>query len=214
MNLLKSAILALAASGLAVGLIAVAEPGFQAVAATEPANPATLQPVSAFAAIKDKNARAVALFEEAGKVIQSPRCMNCHPATERPTQTDRMLPHQPLVIRGDGGVGAPGGLVCSTCHHETNFDPAGVPGHPKWSLAPAEMAWQGKSLSQICVQIKDKERNGGKDMAALIKHVSEDSLVGWGWHPGAGRTPAPGTQKQFGDLIKAWADAGAACPKG
>jgi len=98
MNLLKSAILALAASGLAVGLIAVAEPGFQAVAATEPANPATLQPVSAFAAIKDKNARAVALFEEAGKVIQSPRCMNCHPATERPTQTDRMLPHQPLVI--------------------------------------------------------------------------------------------------------------------
>ncbi|MGZ5989989.1 MAG: Isoquinoline 1-oxidoreductase subunit, partial [Rhizomicrobium sp.] len=28
------------------------------------------------------------------------------------------------------------------------------------------------------------------------------------------RTPAPGSQMQFGELIKAWADAGAACPKG
>jgi hypothetical protein len=210
--------MALVAGVMAAGLLAFAESAFRGVAdaATEqPAtNPLTLQPVSAFAGIKDKSERAAALFEEAGKVIQSPRCMNCHPSTERPTQTDRMIPHQPLVVRGDGGMGAPGGLVCSTCHHETNFDPAGVPGHPLWHLAPAEMAWQGKSLGQICTQLKDKERNGGKDMAALIKHMSEDSLVGWGWHPGAGRTPAPGTQKQFGDLIKAWADAGAACPKG
>jgi hypothetical protein len=51
-------------------------------------------------------------------------------------------------------------------------------------------------------------------MAALVKHMAEDDLVGWGWHPGAGRTPAPGTQKQFGELIKAWADAGAGCPQG
>ena len=215
MSFVRTAAMALAAGGIAVGLLAFAEARFCGVAdaATEPVA-AMLQPVSAFAGIKDKNERAVALFEEAGKVIQSPRCMNCHPATERPTQTDRMVPHQPLVVRGDGGMGAPGGLVCSTCHHETNFDPAGVPGHPLWHLAPVEMAWQGKTLGQICVQIKDKERNGGKDMAALVKHMSEDSLVGWGWHPGAGRTPAPGTQKQFGDLIKAWVDAGAACPSG
>ena len=113
--------------------------------------------MSDFDNITDKNERAVALFEEAGKVIQSPRCMNCHPAGERPTQTDRMRPHQPLVVRGEGGMGAPGGLVCTTCHHEANFDPAGVPGNPKWALAPAEMAWQGKTLGQICVQIKDKE---------------------------------------------------------
>ena len=217
MKLLRHAAMALAAGGISVGLLALAESGFrrEAVAATEPATiPATLQPVSAFARIKDKNERAAALFTEAGKVIQSPRCMNCHPATDRPTQTDKMTPHQPLVVRGDGGVGAPGGLVCSTCHHETNFDPAGVPGNPKWALAPAEMAWQGKTLGQICTQIKDRDRNGGKDMAALVKHMAEDDLVGWGWHPGAGRTPAPGTQKQFGELIKAWAEAGASCPSG
>ena len=217
MKLLGSAGLALVAGSLAATLLVFAGPGFRgaADAATEPeANRATLQPVSAFAGIKDKTERSVALFQEAGKVIQSARCMNCHPATERPTQTDRMVPHQPLVVRGEGGMGAAGGLVCSTCHHENNFDAAGVPGNPKWSLAPAEMAWQGKTLAQICVQIKDTNRNGGKDIAALVKHMAEDELVGWGWHPGAGRTPAPGSQIQFGELIKAWADSGANCPKG
>lgn len=217
MNMRKQGAMALAAGALAAGVLMVAATGFRgaADAANEPpVNPVTLKSVASFDGISDPTARAVALFTEAGKVIESPRCMNCHPATERPTQTDRMIPHQPLVVRGEGGMGPPGGLVCTTCHHETNFDPAGVPGNPKWSLAPAEMAWQGKSLGQICEQLKDKDRNGGKDMAALIKHMAEDELVGWGWNPGQGRTPAPGTQKQFGELFKAWANAGAACPKG
>jgi hypothetical protein len=74
------------------------------------------------------------------------------------------------------------------------------------------MAWQGRSLGQICTQIKDPKRNGGKDMAALIHHMSEDTLVGWAWSPGKGRAPAPGTQAEFGNLIKAWAANGAYCP--
>lgn len=73
-------------------------------------------------------------------------------------------------------------------------------------------AWQGKTLTEICEQIKDPARNGGKDMAQLVQHMGEDSLVGWGWAPGAGRAPVPGTQKQFGALARAWADAGAHCP--
>jgi hypothetical protein len=170
-----------------------------------------LRPVSDFTAITDLRERAVALFEEAGKVIAHPRCVNCHPAGDRPTQTDSMRPHEPWVVRGVDGHGA-SGLKCSTCHHAANFDPARVPGHPMWHLAPIEMAWQGKTLGEICQQIKDTARNGNKDMAALVHHMAEDSLVGWGWSPGAGRQPAPGTQAQFGDLIKAWADAGAHCP--
>jgi hypothetical protein len=214
MSAVRQGVMALAGGGIAAGLLWFAENGSAAAdAATQRVTPAaTLKSVSDFDAIKDRNERAIALFREAGKVILSPRCQNCHPAGERPTQTDRMRPHQPLVVRGDGGMGAPAGLFCTTCHHETNFDAAGVPGNPRWSLAPAEMAWQGKTLGQICVQIKDKDRNGGKDMAALIKHMAEDDLLGWGWNPGAGRTPAPGTQKQFGELIKAWAEAGAVCP--
>lgn len=213
----RSGALALTAGALAAALVAFGAATFDTsadAAAEPPVNPVTLKPAKDFAGIRDKDARAVALFEEAGKVVMSPRCMNCHPAGDRPTQTDKMKPHQPLVIRGEGGMGAAGGLACNTCHHEKNFDAAGVPGHPEWHLAPVEMAWQGKTLGQICVQIKDKERNGGKDLAGIVKHMAEDSLVGWGWAPGAGRTPAPGTQKEFGALIKAWADAGAACPKG
>ena len=48
------------------------------------------------------------------------------------------------------------------------------------------MAWVGKSLGEICEQIKDPARNGGKSMEELIHHMAEDSLVGWGWHPGVG----------------------------
>jgi hypothetical protein len=93
-----------------------------------------------------------------------------------------------------------------------NFDPGGVPGNPNWHIAPIEMAWVGKSLAEICVQIKDKERNGGKSLDELVHHMGEDPLVGWAWDPGRGRTPAPGTQKAFGELIRAWVDNGATCP--
>lgn len=171
-----------------------------------------LKSPDAFKDIQNQDERSVALFLEAGKVITGPRCVNCHPAGDRPLQGKDSHPHQPLVVRGDGGLGA-AGMRCYTCHGQQNYDPAHIPGHPEWHLAPIEMAWQGKTLSQICEQIKDAARNGGRDMVALVAHMSEDSLVGWGWDPGAGREPAPGTQQRFGALVKAWADTGAACPK-
>lgn len=171
-----------------------------------------LRPVSEFASIKNKKARSVALFEEAGKVIQHPRCVNCHPAGDRPLQTDAGRPHEPLVVRGADGHGAPA-MECSNCHHDANFDPARVPGHPKWHLAPLSMAWEGKSLGFICEQIKDPKRNGGLSLEQIAHHMAEDSLVGTGWLPGAGRVAVPGTQAQFGELIRAWIDTGAACPK-
>jgi hypothetical protein len=170
-----------------------------------------LRPASSFANVTNQRERSVALFNEAAKVLQHPRCMNCHPATERPTQTDLMRPHSPWVVRGAKGHGA-AGLQCSTCHHQSNFDQAGIPGHPEWHLAPASMAWQGKSVRQICMQIKDRTRNGNRNLAALIRHVSEDTLVGWAWSPDAGRTPAPGSQIEFGELMKAWVETGAQCP--
>lgn len=156
-------------------------------------------------------ARSIGLFREAGKVLQHPRCLNCHPATDRPTQTDSMRPHMPPIVRGETGHG-PAGLQCSSCHPVANFDPARVPGHPDWHLAPRSMAWQGLSLGRICAQLKDPARNGGRDLPAILRHVSEDSLVGWGWTPGIGRSPAPGTQAEFGATMRAWADSGAHCP--
>jgi hypothetical protein len=182
-----------------------------AVSAATPDPSSGLKPVGDFASIADEKQRSLALFGEAGKVIASARCMNCHPAGDRPAQGDDRHPHLPLVVRGIDGFGAVG-MRCTTCHGPENFDPARLPGHPEWHLAPIEMAWAGKSLGEICEQIKDPKRNGGKSMDDLVHHMAEDSLVGWGWHPGAGRTPAPGTQAEFGALIKAWVDTGAACP--
>jgi hypothetical protein len=182
-----------------------------AVSAAQPDPAETLKSVQAFSAISDDKQRSMALFEEAGKVITHARCVNCHPAGDRPAQGDDRHPHMPLVVRGVDNFGAIG-MRCTTCHGPANFDPAGIPGHPEWHLAPIEMAWVGKSLGEICQQIKDPARNGGKSMEELIHHMAEDSLVGWGWHPGVGREPAPGTQKEFGELIKAWVDTGAVCP--
>lgn len=177
---------------------------------------ASLKPASAFASIADKNARSVAIFREMGKVLTSPRCLNCHPRTDSPTQGDKLLAHNPPVLRGPEGFGV-AGLECATCHGPRNaaFGNGGgsVPGNPKWHLAPRSMAWQGLTLGQICASIKDAKKNGGMTLAQLIEHNGKDELVGWGWKPGAGRTPAPGTQAEFGALTKAWVESGAVCPK-
>ena len=192
-----------------VGLVLLAilaSPAAQAVSAVEP-----LKSPADFATIADKAERSRALFAEMGKVIESPRCQNCHPVGQRPSQGDDMHPHLPLVVRGADDQGAIA-MRCATCHQVHNFEPAGVPGAPKWHVAPVAMAWQGKSLGQVCEQIKDPARNGKRTLAQIHDHMAHDELVGWGWHPGGSRAPAPGTQKQFGDLVAAWIQAGAACP--
>ena len=176
-----------------------------------PNGPPPLQAAQSFDAIADPTARSQALFVEAGKVLLSPRCQNCHPNGDRPTQNDDMHLHLPVVVRGPETMGA-AALRCMTCHQGSNFEPTGVPGHPKWQLAPLSMAWQGKTLGQICRQLKDPTRNGGRDLAQIQEHMAHDDLVGWGWHPGGQRTPAPGTQADFGQLIAAWIASGAACP--
>jgi hypothetical protein len=192
-----------------VGLLLVAASAGQLALAQ--GAPAQLKSASDFSAIADPAERSRALFAEMGKVIESPRCQNCHPVGQRPTQGNDMHPHLPLVVRGGDDQGAVA-MRCATCHHDANFQPAGVPGAPKWHVAPVEMAWQGKSLGQICEQIKDPARNGKRSLKQLHDHMAFDELVGWGWHPGGTRTPAPGTQKQFGDLVAAWIQTGAVCP--
>jgi hypothetical protein len=165
-----------------------------------------------FASIGDTAQRSAALFTELGKVLTHPRCVNCHPASDHPRQGEEGRPHQPPVARGVDGHGLPA-MRCSTCHQKANFEPGRVPGHPEWQLAPREMAWEGKTLGEICEQIKDPKRNGNRSLADLIHHIGEDTLVGWAWAPGYGRQPAPGTQNEAGALVEAWVKTGAACPR-
>ena len=58
------------------------------------------------------------------------------------------------------------------------------------------MAWEGKSLGDICRQLKDTKLNGGRDLAMLQEHIAKDDLVAWGWNPGPGRQPAPARRKR------------------
>jgi len=174
------------------------------------AQPDKLAAPEEFAAIADPAARSAALFTELGKVLTHPRCVNCHPASDRPRQGDLSRLHQPPVTRGADGFGLPA-MRCPICHQQANFGL--VPGNPRWHLAPREMAWEGKTLAEICTQLKDRERNGGRSVEELVDHIGVDDLVGWAWAPGSGRRPAPGTQKQAGALVAAWVETGAACPK-
>ena len=171
----------------------------------------TLAAPESFQRIGDAAARSAALFTEAGKVLTHPRCVNCHPAGDRPLQSESGRLHQPPVERGSDGFGL-AAMRCSTCHQNANFEPGRMPGHPHWHLAPREMAWQGKTVAQICAQIKDPARNGGRSLQQIHEHIATDSLVGWAWAPGFGRKPAPGTQEEVGALIAAWIRDGAACP--
>ena len=172
----------------------------------------SLASVESFSSISDQETRSAAYFTELGKVLTNPRCLNCHPASDRPRQGDTARLHQPPVFRGADGFGLPA-MRCPICHQAANFEPGRVPGNPIWHLAPREMAWEGKTMGEICAQIKDPARNGNRSLATLVEHIGEDHLVGWAWAPGPGRKPAPGTQKEAGMLVAAWIETGAACPK-
>jgi hypothetical protein len=175
---------------------------------TRAQNRAELRAPSSFSSIPDTPTRSRALFSEAAKVIMNPRCMNCHPASDRPTQGNDMHPHSPPVTRG-----ADGGNTCRGCHTLlTDENVQSIPGNDRWGLAPIEMAWEGKSMGEICRQIKDPQRNGGRNLELLYEHLAKDDLVAWGWNPGPGRDPVPGTQERLGELIRAWIDSGAECP--
>jgi hypothetical protein len=112
-----------------------------------------LKPPAEFQSIADKPERSRAIFNEIGKVLTHPRCMNCHPAGEHPLQGADHHAHRPVVWRNDTGhYGTP----CGECHTGQNVtlreaaSYKSIPGHPRWGVAPLAMAWQGKSIGDIC----------------------------------------------------------------
>lgn len=174
---------------------------------------------------KDRSASAQA-FMDVYRVLQHPRCVNCHPAANHPLQGDDSHPHAFHVVRGTDGLGLPPAR-CSKCHQAANqpgeHKPPGAPhpatakqpkGTPRWHLPAARMplTFQGRSQAQLCRQLLDPKLNGGRSPAALIEHVENDPFVAWGWQPGEGRTTPPGSLAQFVDAVKAWIEGGPACP--
>lgn len=159
----------------------------------------------------DQTEESIEYFLEASKTFRHPRCLNCHPAGERPTQGDDMHAHIMNVQRGIDDHGMQG-MRCASCHNQANYEYSGVPGAPKWALAPRSMAWQGLDDRELCEALKDQKKNHGMSIEELVHHNGEDPLVSWGWSPGADRRAIPGSQKEFGEIIRKWAATGAACP--
>lgn len=173
--------------------------------------PSALRSPAAFDSINDRGERSRALFLEISRVLTHPRCVNCHTPDEAPRQGDAHQLHDPPVARGAGDRGV-AGMQCTGCHQDHNLELARVPGAPGWHLAPKAMVWLDRTPHEICAQITDRSRNGGRSLAQLQDHLARDPLVGWGWSPGANRVPAPGTQAELGALAQAWLDTGAECP--
>lgn len=162
--------------------------------------------------------RGLAEWEKVNAVFSHPRCANCHVEDEHPRWSGPHYGgtrfHAFNVQRGDDGSGFGNpGLRCSTCHFETNSQVLhGPPGAENWHLAPAEMVWFGKTSAEICEQIKDPARNGDRSLQEVATHVRDDALVAWGWDPGPGREPAPGSAEETYEAILAWEAEGAPCP--
>ena len=153
-------------------------------------------------------------FVDVVKVLQSPRCMNCHPNGDRPLQTDKNVVHAQNISRKTIAAGVP----CSTCHQDHNSEAVGVeagpPGALHWNLPPeaTPMVFQGKTATQICEQMKDPKQNNGKSLAQLLEHAKSDPIVLWGWNPGGKRTIPPMSHDAFAAAFQAWVDGGGACP--
>jgi hypothetical protein len=149
-------------------------------------------------------------FGRITEVLRHPRCLNCHPSGDSPRQADDRHRHRMLVARGPDDRGTPA-LKCSTCHQTENTADGRVPGAPHWQLAPRSMGWEDLSDADLCRVLKDSRKNKGRSVQALVEHMTTDALVQWAWSPGARTPPAIG-QREFHELVRRWAQTGAACP--
>jgi len=153
-------------------------------------------------------------FRAAYTVLMHPRCMNCHPVADAPLQGDDSHVHMQNVKRGATGHGKYG-MKCQTCHQDTNLAGANMPpGVHDWHMPlPAmKLVFEGKSAGDLCRQMKDPLRNGGKSLHGVIDHL-DTALVKWAWSPGDGRTTPPMSYAEFTQRMRDWVDNGGACPE-
>ncbi len=166
-------------------------------------------------------ADGLAAWQKVYSVLTSPRCINCHTATNYPQQGDDGHRHFANVVRGPEGKGVPG-LNCISCHQSENADSTGAPGGPNWHLAPLSMRWQDTndqplSSAAVCRAVTDRSRNENMDGAALLKHHEEAALVLWAWRPGlrpdgSMRTLPPLSHAELVAATRTWVEAGTPCP--
>jgi hypothetical protein len=157
-------------------------------------------------------------------VVTHPRCANCHVDAKAvpvwtPANETKSRVHAMNIRGGESRIGAEK-IVCSTCHMTSTQPNGPAPSPPHagipWQLAPVEFIWIGKTGPEICAQMKDPKRNGGRDAVGLLEHLRHDaSLSGFiprAWAPGEGRTTPPGTFEDHVKDMAMWGAAGQPCP--
>ncbi len=158
-------------------------------------------------------------FSRIYEVASHPRCSNCHVgADNRPMWSGpsygRTRAHGMNINAGDSRIGAET-IQCSTCHayrEGLNDTPHAAPQVAmNWQLAPVEAEWFGKSSDEICNQLRDPDRNGGRTMLELAEHLNHDLILHWAWNPGGGREPAPYSLQEHIDDLLIWGVAGFPC---
>lgn len=165
---------------------------------------------------KVQNEAAESAFTTMMQVIAHKRCVNCHPAGDRPHQGEDSHIHNFNVQRGEDGHGMEA-VQCATCHQTDNNLNSGVPGAPHWHLAPRSMGWEGMSPIEIAQAMTDPQRNGGRSIEEIEKHLTEDPLVLWVFEPGVNnegipREKPPLTKDEYIAAVKAWVAEGAPIP--
>jgi mono/diheme cytochrome c family protein len=171
--------------------------------------------------LTNSEADGLLAWQQVYSILTSPRCINCHTATNYPQQGDDRHRHFANVTRGPEGKGVPG-LNCISCHQSANADSTGVPGGLNWHLAPLSMRWQDEndqplSSAVVCRSLTDRTKNGGLSAGALLKHHKEEPLL-WAWNPGRRqdgevRTLPPLTHAEFVAATRQWIAAGMPCPR-
>ncbi len=164
---------------------------------------------------------ALAAWDRVYEVTSHPRCSNCHvgpsnvPMWSGPSY-GKARPHGMNINAGEDRMGAET-VVCSTCHAHREIATADRLPHTApqvamaWQLAPVEAEWFGKSSVEVCNQLRDPERNGGRDFMDIASHLDHDLILHWAWDPGAGREPAPYSLQEHVNDVLAWGVGGMPC---
>ncbi|SPH25123.1 hypothetical protein DEA8626_04159 [Defluviimonas aquaemixtae] len=183
--------------------------------------PATIEPPAAGSILPEQG---LAAFDRIYEVTSHPRCANCHVGADNVPMwfggsEGPVRPHGMNINAGESRIGAET-LLCSTCHRTSQnleSDPHAPP-HAglDWRLPPVEFQWFGRSASEVCAQLSDPKRTGGRDWMELAQHLVDDAghlgFVLWGWQPGGGREPAPYSLQDHVNDVLAWGTAGQPCP--
>ena len=183
--------------------------------------PATIDPAAEGSVSVDDG---LAAFSRIYEVTRHPRCANCHVGADHVPMwygdaNGPARPHGMNINAGESRIGAET-LICSTCHRTSKTLESAPHAPPRaaldWQLPPVEFEWFGRTAAEICAQLSDPLRNGGRDWVGLAEHLIDDAghlgFVLWGWQPGSGRDPAPYSLQEHVEDVLAWGMAGQPCP--